>query len=570
MKSFEFEIYIQKTKPSDNSWKNFINTIFDYDRNFTIDIEFLGNDVNLYLYSNRDLSNLTTKILPFILKPIKPVRQDRVPHGSAYFFMLPSNKNLLEIKEHQEIKSRLTLTRVLWHFNSFLKVRTNTIELVFSDGSGGLKVAKEYLQSIPFNLLEKIDWSAAVKYKRKAIPTYLNIDNELKMFTHEESEGFLEVEGFPYVNEPCYLSLKGFDFEKHTLILGQTGVGKSKLITLLVKKMDELRLRDRYSIAVIDPHSAIFSDLNQVKGAANLDFIKSYCDLFVKGVDPKVATELTILLFKTMMADKFNPRLEQVLKYSSFALISAGEMSLGNLRKFLSELEFRKKILNGLSDDAISHFFDTDFIEAQAQFQDTAIMPITSLIDELNLLPAFKDGKSLKDLVNENFLTVFSVSKISLGDRAARLVAGLLVQQLFLIAQSGMLRKKLILIIDEVPAVENDAMLSILSESRKFGLSLFLSMQFLDQISPALQKAISSNVYNYFVFKTDEKNADTLSRNLYVNLPAEVIEAAKEKGDTKDDVKRRLFTNLNTRECIARVYSDGRYCNCFKARTLDA
>lgn len=569
MRDFRFEIYIQKAKSSDINWKNFINTIFDYDRDFTIEIEFLANDVNLYLYSNKDLSNLTTKILPFILKPIRsappPLRGLK-----SYFFILPRNKNLLEIKEHQEIKSSMLLKRVIWHFRSFLKLKTNMIELVFEDSHGDLRVAKEYLRRMPLHLLAQIDWSAAVKYKKKAIPSYLNIDSELGLFTPDGSESLLEIEGFPYLNERRYLSLKGFDFEKHTLILGQTGVGKSKLISLLIRRLEGLRLTDKYAVVLIDPHSAIFADLGQVRGAANFDFVKSHCSLFMKGAEPKIATELTLLLFKTLLADQFNPRLEQVLKYSTFALISADAMSLGNLRRFLGELEFRKGVLKRVDDDALTRFFDTDFIEAQAQFQDAAVMPVLTLIDELNLLPVFKEGKQLKDLIDGNFLTSFSLSRIPLGDKATKLIAGLLVQQLFLLAQSGSLRKRLILVIDEVPAVENAAMAAILSESRKFGMSLFLSMQFLDQVGAALQQTVLSNVYNYFVFKTDEKDAIRLSGNLHMNLPSEVIEAAKERGESKDDVKRRLFTDLNTRECIARVYANGRYHYCFKARTLDA
>ena len=160
---------------------------------------------------------------------------------------------------------------------------------------------------------------------------------------------------------------------------------------------------------------------------------------------------------------------------------------------------------------------------------------------------------------------VFPVCKIR-----DRLIAGLLIQQLFLMAQGGMLRKKVILVIDEVPMVENDAMIAILSESRKFGMSLFLSMQFLDQISAPLQKAILSNVYNYFVFKTDEKDAETLGKNLYLDIPSEVMEAAKERGESKDDIKKRLFTTLNARECIVRVYSNGKYYHCFRAKTLES
>ena len=572
MKDFAFEIYIQKTKQADISWKKFISTIFDYDKDFTIAIEFSANDVNLYLYSNKDLSNLTAKILPFILKPIKAVdaAQSTGAKRGSYFFILPNDKNLLEIKEHIEVKGKVTLNKVLWHFKSFMKIKTNTIVFLFEDRNGRPRIAKKYRRGIPFYLIEQIDWSKAVKYKKKTMPIYLKIEEEANLFTPDETDGFLEVEGFPYLNGQNYLPLKNFDFDKHTLIVGQTGVGKSKMISLFVRKVERLRQTDKYAIVVIDPHATLFPDLSAIKGAVNLDFTKSYCDLFTKGADPKVATELTVLLFKTLLKDSFTSRLEQTLKYSIFSLVSTDSMSLGNLRKFLTDMEYRKEILSKLPDgEVMAHFFDTEFIEMQTKFYETAIMPVISLMDELNLLPVFKEGKALKDVINNNFLTVFSLSKMSLGDKATKLLAGLLIQQMFLIAQSGMLKKKLILIIDEVPVIENDAMVTILSEARKFGMSMFLSMQFLDQLSAALLKSILSNVYNYFVFKTNEKDADILAKNLYVNVPPEVIEAAKEREEGKEAIKMRLFTSLNTRECLVRVYANGKYYNCFKARTLD-
>lgn len=69
--------------------------------------------------------------------------------------------------------------------------------------------------------------------------------------------------------------------------------------------------------------------------------------------------------------------------------------------------------------------------------------------------------------------------------------------------------------------VENDGLISILSEARKFNLFLFLSQQYLTQITKGLLKAILSNVFNYFVFKVYEEDAKILSKNLNIKFPDE-------------------------------------------------
>lgn len=73
------------------------------------------------------------------------------------------------------------------------------------------------------------------------------------------------------------------------------------------------------------------------------------------------------------------------------------------------------------------------------------------------------------------------------------------------------INKKIILIIDEVSTVENEALISILSEARKFNLGLYLAQQYLTQVSQNLLRAILSNVYNFFVFKVSDEKAKIIS-----------------------------------------------------------
>jgi len=120
-----------------------------------------------------------------------------------------------------------------------------------------------------------------------------------------------------------------------------------------------------------------------------------------------------------------------------------------------------------------------------------------------------------------------------------------------------------------VSIVENEALISILSEARKFNLSLFLSQQYLTQITPQLLKGVLSNVYNYFVFKVAEEDAKILGDNLQMEFPDEILKASKEKGGDEKSLKIKLMTSLNPRECLARVFSGGKFQSCFKAKTLD-
>ncbi len=200
-------------------------------------------------------------------------------------------------------------------------------------------------------------------------------------------------------------------------------------------------------------------------------------------------------------------------------------------------------------------------------------MPIVSLVDEMQLQPALvgndEHAQSLSKLINDNFLTVFSLNKVSMGEKVVKTVAGLLIQQIFLLAQARAFGQKVILIVDEVSVVQNPALAAILAEARKYNLFVFLTQQYFGQIEKPLQEAIFTNVYNYYVFRVSEEDARAIEGNLTIEIPKEILYEEKEKGLKESDVRVRMLTSLNSRECLLRLSGGGQIMPGIKARTLD-
>lgn len=570
-----FEIFLQENKVTGADWQRLIQGIAEYEGNFTIEAEFGTNSIEFYLYAQKDLSLLATKLEGFILKPIDK-KPEAIGNGFQHKktnFKL-SSKNILEHREIEEIKKQRIIHKVLVNFRKILTANIHSVTVFLKDEKHGNVYSSYYSLANPFLNFE-FDFTNNMKIKKKSIPLYLKIDDVAKLFTRNEQEAFLEVFGFPHFSNPTYFPLDKFEFGKHSLIVGQTGVGKSKFIELFVKNIAKYSQLDEYAVVIIDPHASLYSQfLTMKESKMNFDFIRSSCDLFPPFSEPKVATELTILLFKTLLRDQFNAKMERVLKYTVYVLFLQNQMSLTTLRKFLTELEFRKEVLSSISEDYdyLPHFFETEFVEMQTKFYEIAIMPILVLIDELSFIPAFSNNSashSIEEALKNNFLITFSLNRIFLGEKATRLIAGLIIQQLFLIAQKGSIKKKIILIIDEVSTVENESLINILSEARKFNLSLFLSQQYLTQIMPELLKGILSNVYNYFVFKMSDEDAKILAKNLDIAFPDEILIKQKEKGFSDEDLKRNLLVTLNPRECLVRPFANGKFYSCFKAKTID-
>lgn len=157
-----------------------------------------------------------------------------------------------------------------------------------------------------------------------------------------------------------------------------------------------------------------------------------------------------------------------------------------------------------------------------------------------------------------------------MGEKVVKTVAGLLIQQIFLLAQARAFNEKIILVIDEVSVVQNPTIAQILAEARKFNLTIVLTQQYFGQVEKDLRDAIFANVYNYYTFKVSEEDARSLEGNLNMELPAEVVEAEHAKGVSEVDYKVKMMTELHPRECLIRVLANGSIAPCLRARTMDA
>lgn len=249
-------------------------------------------------------------------------------------------------------------------------------------------------------------------------------------------------------------------------------------------------------------------------------------------------------------------------------------MTLDNLKTFLTDIDTRIKVLEhvqGFVPQNIQQFFATDFNQLRTQNYSDAILPIVSLVDEMQLQPSLvgEAESSLALTVQENFLSVFSLDKVSMGEKAVKTVAGLLIQQIFLIAQARVLPYKIILIIDELSVVQNPALAAILAEARKFNLTVILTQQYFSQVEQNIKDAVLSNVTNYYVFRVSEEDAKQLEGNMKIELPVEVIEKGREKGLNESEMKVSLLTALSSRECFVRISANGQLLPAIKARTLD-
>jgi len=572
MKKNLFEIYLTESYVKKEDWLKLILKVSKINgrlRPWSLWINIENNVVRYFIETKRTLPPILGDLGEFLLK-----KEDRELREKSKFVMpyiLTNNYNTLldlydkfDTRKSQKIKN-IKITFFMYKHDNYFS--TTHCYLKTEDG----KVLKRRIlfNNEIFNFIS-IDFSTHIRFfYQKNEAKYLDTKKVINVLSSDKENAILQASVFPYLQNDLYLNYKNYDFAKHSIVVGASGTGKSKFISSLIKKISESSQNKlKYKVIVIDPHAAIEEDIGGLQDTSVIDFKtdESSVNLFANSNEDIISTTESIMaIFKNIIADRYNSKLERVLRYSIHLLLHNEKFNLVNLRKLLTEIEYRNELLKKSGDtisDNIIEFFRVDFNELKTKSYQEAISPIISFIDEMQLLPAMGNTETAQDIkkeIEENFITIFSLDQMTLGLNITKTIAGFAMQQILQLVQAHSFDEHIILVIDEVAVIENPIINRFLSEARKYNLSLILAGQYFDQISENLQKSIFTNVVNYYIFRVSRLDAIILEKNMQMEVAV------------KNNVFTRLkmLSNLNDRECIVRIGKNGRMLTSFKARTLD-
>lgn len=569
MKKYVSEIFLTTDNVKEKSWLELIYAISRFNKlfhtwNFYIKIEL--NKVHYYVETNCVLPTIINSLSDFLIKKIddEELNFPEEYNASIPYIITSKKKCVLDIYDRNEVKHNRKLVWSKIKIFPYKKDNYFSTTHLFFEKANGNVICKKAFFNTPY-LFPHIDFSNRNRFfYSKEASKYLNIQKSLHIFNRNKENAFLKVDAFPYLAGDNYLSLSNYDFDRHSIIIGASGTGKSKLISSLITNLNT-NSNEKYKIVVIDPHASLENDVGGLDNCRVLDFntLENSIDLFINDDTNMVAsTELTLELFKNLFKDQYNSKLERVLRHSISLLLEKNMLNFNTLRKLILDLSFRNKLLESEEvADNVKDFFLNDFNELKNKSYQEAISPILSFIDEMEALPAFRyqgNMQNLKKCINDNFVTIFSLNQVTLGEKITKTIAGLVMRQMLQLIQSYSFEEHIIFIIDEVSVVESPILSRFLSEARKYNLSLILAQQYFNQISKELQSSIFTNVINYYVFRLSKMDASTLSPTLQMELPA-----------NSSYLKTKFLSELKNRECILRVSSNGEILHAFKAKTMD-
>ncbi|MDO8658704.1 MAG: hypothetical protein Q7K55_08235, partial [Candidatus Levybacteria bacterium] len=171
MHNLSFEIFVQQDKISRSDWDRLLGKIGTYDANFSIEFTFNLNTVDLFLYSQKDLSQVATKLDGFVLKPT-----DRQPFtenvNKKIRFKISSKSNILEIKEKEEFNKERVITNINVNVKKIFSFNVYSIKILLKDKFGNEYYSSYNTFANPFSSFE-FDFKNSSKIKKRSAPLSL-------------------------------------------------------------------------------------------------------------------------------------------------------------------------------------------------------------------------------------------------------------------------------------------------------------------------------------------------------------------------------------------------------------
>jgi len=336
-------------------------------------------------------------------------------------------------------------------------------------------------------------------------------------------------------DEHTRFGIKDPDRLHHIYCIGKTGTGKSTLL----QNMAISDIEQGNGLCVIDPHGDLalrLLDYIPPSRLADTIYFDAGCIDYPTAFNPladippnlrHLALAGLISTFYRIWKDSWGPRLEYILRYALLTLMAYPDATLLDIQPLLTDDAFRKGVLTYVTDPNIRRFWTAEFDKYTSYLKADAISPIlnkTGLFLVLEPLKRIfgqnKSALNLREIMDKRKILIVNLSKGMIGEDAAVLLGSLLVSSIQLAAlsradQPEEEREPFYLFIDEAHNFIGQSLAGILSETRKYKLSLFLTNQYLDQFSEELQAAIFGNIGTLISFRLGADDARRLEREFY-------------------------------------------------------
>ncbi|MBI2120218.1 MAG: type IV secretion system DNA-binding domain-containing protein [Parcubacteria group bacterium] len=330
------------------------------------------------------------------------------------------------------------------------------------------------------------------------------------------------------------------DRVRHFYVIGQTGTGK----TTLLKNMIVQDIANGDGVCMIDPHGTdiedilaniprervddvIYFDPSHMARPMGLNMLE-YDTRFPEQKTFVVNEMLAIFnkLFDMKVAG--GPAFEQYFRNSALLVLEHPESgaTLLEIGRVLGDKAFRQMKLSYCQNPIITQFWENAEKTTGDQSLANYVPYITNKFDVFisndimrPIIAQEHSAFNFRKVMDEKKILLVNLAKGKLGDINSSLLGLILVGKILMAALSrvdmvGSAEKPndFYLYIDEFQNVTTDSISTILSEARKYRLSLNIAHQFIAQLQESIRDSVFGNVGSMAVFRVGTEDAEFLQK----------------------------------------------------------
>lgn len=430
------------------------------------------------------------------------------------------------VSSNTSVRSQTLLKNVVSAFALFDSASYNGFKFALSRNVEELVTAyifRFFPQSLNNNVLNSVELATIFHLPDQSnIPTSQvkrqmskQVDGPTEVMDNGLLLGYNEFRG---VKKPIRINDK--DRRRHIHIIGQTGTGKS----VLQENLAYQDMLDGRGFAFVDPHGdsveALLSKVPKERVEDIIYFNPSDMDNPVglnmfefdnpdqKDFLVQEAIGMLYGLYDPGHTGIVGPRLEHIFRNCALLLMSDPKGgTFIDIPKVLIDPDYMKSKLKYVTDQQVLDFWTKEFPASQRSNEAGEVIswvvskfgPFISNDAMRNIIGQTKSGFNFPEIMNNNKILLVNLSKGKMGDLNSKLIGIIFVMkfQAAAMARANLPeeeRKDFTLYVDEFQNFATDSFETILSEARKYRLSLSLSNQFMTQLKEELREAIIGNV----------------------------------------------------------------------------
>ncbi len=331
-------------------------------------------------------------------------------------------------------------------------------------------------------------------------------------------------------NQRKRFGIKRDDRRRHFYVIGKTGMGK----TAMMENMAIQDIKRGEGIGFVDPHGEASQRLlsfipreriNDVIYFNPSDLDRAIGFNVMESVNQEhrhlVASGL-MGVFKKIWPDVWSARMEYILNNTILALLEYPNSTLLGINRMMADAQYRKKVVEKVTDPVVKSFWMNEFSRYSEQYAVEATAAIQNKVGQFisaplirNIVGQVKSSINMRDIMDNRKILIMNLSKGKIGEDNSMLLGGLLITKIQLAAMSRVdlseeQRKDFFLYIDEFQNFATRSFVTVLSEARKYRLSLTLGHQYIAQMEEEVADAVFGNVGTIVSFRIGAEDAEQL------------------------------------------------------------